>query len=100
MTVKWCTFNCFSKVDDHKVELECAQFTKHFRRDQYYDKQGYLYRARYRFAYSPADAIATHYLAPVNRDWFCLTQVVPDKGPLNACVGVVKCVASLLDYTE
>jgi len=29
----------------------------------------YLSGARCRFAYGPADATATHYLAPVNPDW-------------------------------
>jgi len=31
---------------------------------------GYLSGAWCRFAYVPADATATHYLAPVNPDWF------------------------------
>jgi len=31
---------------------------------------GYLSGVRYRFAYGPADANATHSLAPVNPDWF------------------------------
>jgi len=41
--------------------------------------------------YSPADATATQSLASVKYRlvlpfWYWLTQVVPDKGPLNGCV--------------
>jgi len=35
-------------------------------------KAGYLSGVRCRFAYGPADATATHSLAPVNPDWFYL----------------------------
>jgi len=46
--------------------------------------RGYLSGARCRLAYGPADATATHCLLDWFRYW--LTRVVPDKGPLNACV--------------
>ena len=50
-------------------------------------------------AYGPADATATHSLAPVKSRlvlpfWYRLTQVVLDKGPLNGCV----CFIVLLVY--
>ena len=51
--------------------------------------RGYLSGARCRLAYGPADATAT--LASVKSRlvlpfWYLLTQVVPDKGPLNVRV--------------
>ena len=47
---------------------------------------GYLSRARCTYAYSPADANASHSLASVKSRlvllfWYRLTQVVPHKGP-------------------
>ena len=53
--------------------------------------RGYLSGARSRLAYGPADSPATHALASVKSGlvlsfWFRLTQVVPDKVPLNRCV--------------
>ena len=62
---------------------------------------GYLSGARCRLAYGPADAAATHSLASVKSTlvlpfWYRLTQVVPDKGPLNGCVCV--CVLYHLLY--
>ena len=58
--------------------------------------RGYLPAARYRLAYGPADATATHCLllhASVKSRlvlpfWYRLTQLVPDKGVLNGCVWV------------
>jgi len=47
--------------------------------------RGYLSGTRCRLAYGPADATATHCLL-VLPFCYCLTQVVPDKGPLNVCV--------------
>ena len=61
---------------------------------------GYQSGARCRLAYGPADATATHCLLLqqsrlVLPFWYRLTQVVPDKGPLNVCVCVCKsCVSS------
>jgi len=57
---------------------------------------GYLFGARCRLAYGPADATATHSLASVKSRlvlpfWYRLTWVVPDKGPLNWCVCVCAC---------
>jgi len=55
---------------------------------------GCLSGARCRLAYGPAGASATHcLLLQQNPDWFYLSgtgqpRVVPDKGPLNVCVGV------------
>jgi len=52
---------------------------------------GYLSGVRCRFAYGPADATATHCLFSSVKSrlvllfWYRLTQVVPDKGPLNRC---------------
>jgi len=41
---------------------------------------GYLSGARCKFAYSPADATATHcHLLQLNLFWYWLTWVVPDK---------------------
>ena len=53
---------------------------------------GYLSRARCRLAYGSADATVTHLsLASVKSwlvlpFWYWLTQVVPEKGPLNGCM--------------
>jgi len=33
---------------------------------------GYLSGVRCKFAYGPVDATASHYLAPINPDWFYL----------------------------
>ena len=51
---------------------------------------GYLSGTRCRLAYGPDDATATHCLLLVKSRlvlhfWYRLTQVVPDKGPLNGC---------------
>jgi len=51
---------------------------------------GYLYGARCRLAYGPADANATHSLASAKSRlvlpfWYRLTRVVLDKGLLNVC---------------
>jgi len=58
---------------------------------------GYLSGTRWRLAYGLANATATHcLLLHLNPDWFCLlvpdrlTWAVPDKGPLNVCVCVLK----------
>jgi len=55
---------------------------------------GYLSGARCRLAYGPADASATHCLAAVKSRlvlpfWYRLTRIVPEKGPLNACVCII-----------
>ena len=55
---------------------------------------GYLSGVRCRLAYGPADATATHCLLLqwsrlVLPFWYRLTQVVPDRGPLNGCVCVL-----------
>ena len=57
---------------------------------------GYLSGARCRLAYGPADATATHCLYSVKSRlvlpfWYWLTQVVPEKGPLNGCVCYTIC---------
>ena len=57
---------------------------------------GYLSGARCRLAYGPANATATHCLASVKSRlvlpfWYWLTQVVPEKGPLNWCVYMCVC---------
>jgi len=57
---------------------------------------GYLSGARCRLAYGPADATATNRVFASVKSrlvlplWYRLTQVVPDKGPLNGCVFVLK----------
>jgi len=54
--------------------------------------RGYLPGVRFRLAYVPADATATHRLfASVKSSlvlpfWYRLILVVPGKGPLNGCV--------------
>jgi len=53
--------------------------------------RGYLSGARCRLAHGPADATATHSFASVKSRlvlpyWYRLTQVDPEKGPLNVCV--------------
>jgi len=55
--------------------------------------RGYLSGARFRLAYGPADATATHCLLLSKIQiglpfWYRLTRVVPEKGPLNGCVSV------------
>jgi len=50
-----------------------------------------LERGACRLAYGPADATATHCLAPVKSRlvlpfWYRLTWVGPDKGPLSGCM--------------
>jgi len=65
--------------------------------------RGYLSRARCRLAYGPADATATHRLFASVKSrlvlpfWFRLTQVVPEKGPLNGCQ---MCVSVLHPMTD
>jgi len=64
---------------------------------------GYLFGARCRLAYGPADATATYLsLASLKSClvllfWYRLTSVVLDKGPLNGCCF---CVVSLLLLLE
>jgi len=57
-------------------------------------------RARCRFAYGPADATATHSLASVNPDWFCLpgfTFLVPaDPGSPGHSLGGHKPVVEVV----
>ena len=53
--------------------------------------RGYLSGVQCRLAYGPADATADATLASVKSRlvlpfWYRLTQVVPDKGPLNRCL--------------
>jgi len=58
--------------------------------------RGYLSGARCRLAYGPADTTATHCLLLQYKPrlvlpfWYRLTQVVPDKGPLNGCACVAQ----------
>jgi len=57
--------------------------------------RGYLSGARCRLAYGLADATAIHCLSKCRIGlpfWYWLTQVDPDKGPLNVCVCVRACV--------
>ena len=60
--------------------------------------RGYLSGARCRLAYGPAVATATHrFFVSVKSMlvfpfWYRLTRVVPDKGPLNACVSLFSLV--------
>jgi len=59
---------------------------------------GYLSGASCRLAYGPADAAATQCLVSVKSRlvlpfWYWLTQVVPEKGPLNECVCTLVCLA-------
>ena len=59
--------------------------------------RGCLSGARFRLAYGPADAAATHSLASekfrsVLPFWYRLTWVVQDKGPLNVCRLVVAAI--------
>jgi len=66
---------------------------------------GYLSGARCRLAYGPADATATHcVLLQENRlvlpFWYRLTQVVPEKGPLNGCVCVWYLLYSACDTCQ
>jgi len=55
------------------------------------------------FACGPADATASpkpHHLLPhFNPDWYRLTQVVPEKRPLNGCSVVVVVVATVMGET-
>jgi len=64
---------------------------------------GYLSGARCRLAYGPADATATHCLAPVKPRlvlpfWYRLTQVVLEKRPLNGCKKIVVLSCILFMY--
>ena len=58
--------------------------------------RGYLSGVRCRFPYGSADATATHCLLLQKKSrlvlpfWYRFTRVVPDKGPLNRCVGGCK----------
>ena len=64
---------------------------------------GYLSGAKYRHAYGPADVTAIHCLSFASVEsrlvlpfWYWLTQLVPEKWPLNVCVCVCVCVVSVI----
>jgi len=68
---------------------------------------GYLSGAKYKHAYGPADVTAIHCLSFASVEsrlvlpfWYWLTQLVPEKWPLNVCVCVLSVLSHADDYVQ